>query len=62
MIVRRKKDGNLYHWSGRFESRPNFSRWGACAHLVPKWEGRSHYKTEARFRAEYTREDGSPLS
>lgn len=61
MLVRRKRDGNLYTWNGSTGLQPNFSRRGPCVYLIPKWEGRSHYKTETRFRAEYTREDGSPI-
>ena len=56
MLVRRKKDGNLYIWSG-FESheRPGHVR------LIPKWEGRLTYKLVGNFRKEFTLSGGEPL-
>lgn len=61
MLVRRKRDQKMYSWCGTTGPQPNFSRRGPCVYLIPVWGGRRHYKTEARFYAEYTREDGSPL-
>lgn len=56
MLVRRKRDGNLYTWSGHeAHGRPGFVR------LVPKWEGRQTYKQLSRFRQEFTLSNGDPL-
>ncbi|KGE68990.1 MULTISPECIES: hypothetical protein [Pseudomonas] len=50
---RRKRDGALYSTNQKVCRRPGWDHWGDCYHLVPIWEGRSHYKTVEAFNREY---------
>lgn len=66
MLIRRKRDGNLYHIDEKTTYiDPNMPTKGPCFCLVPHWHGciggRRHYKTVERTKAEYTQEDGQPI-
>ena len=60
-IVKRKRDGKLYRTTMIPCTQPGFARRGDCYLLEPHWDGRTHYKTVPRFKAEYTYADGSAI-
>lgn len=59
--IKRKKDGNIYATNKVEVSQPGFSRRGPCWVLEPRWSGRTHYKSVAAIKAQFTYIDGSAI-
>lgn len=60
-LVKRKRDGSMYRTDMQPRTWRGHEILGDCYLLEPHWDGRTHYKSVVRFKAEYTYADGSEI-